>query len=126
MAVNLHQFKDEIQLQGPSIEQLRIRYGLSPKHFCALMAKIAYSYAVAQCGLDGFIPIVQGLCLLKDNDPAWRYVGREWTTLMWPSEMDAAMHKLKLRRESGFVIVTVQLFAPFGFPPYAVVVGPVL
>ncbi|MBB5469186.1 hypothetical protein HDG32_005333 [Paraburkholderia sp. CI2] len=122
MACNLHHFEDEREMPKPSFEQVTIRYGLSPKYFCALFAKIAYSFAVAECGVDGFIPLVQPLCLLKERE-AWQYVGREWTTLMWPSELDGAMHKLQIRNESGFVIVTVQLFAPFNFPPYAVVVG---
>jgi hypothetical protein len=85
-----------------------------------MLAKIAFSYAVGHLGLDGFIPLVRDLCLLKESTP-WKYVGDEWM----PVEGDnvGALHKLHLRVDSGYLVVRVHLFAQLGLNPYAVVVG---
>ncbi|MGF6416409.1 hypothetical protein OKW37_008168 [Paraburkholderia sp. MM5482-R2] len=97
-----------------------VAHRIHPTKFSSMLAKIAFSYAVGQLGVDGFIPLVRDLCLLKESAP-WKYVGDEWMPV--ERENGDALHRLHLRIDSGYLVARVHLFAQFGLNPYAVVVG---
>jgi hypothetical protein len=93
-----------------------------PEAFCAMLAKIAHSYAIAELGFEAFNPRV-----------AWFIRGADARILYWlgsdqiippPSE---ALHEIGLRKETfngiDYAVVSLRLFCPFGTPRYDIVVG---
>lgn len=94
----------------------------SPWALALTIAKIAYTFAVAELGIEGF----NGESirdLLKDRrSDAFNFVG----SLPIESKehfTQRHLHKLYLRERNGWQTVIVHLFASFGHQPYEVVVG---
>ena len=98
-----------------------VTYDISPMMFASMLAKIALGYAVGCLGVDGFIPLVRDLCVLKEAMP-WKYAGSDWEPVL-EDNIDE-LHRLQLRLgPSGYIVVRVQLFAEYKMHPYLVVVG---
>lgn len=119
-------------LFGPQPEEVAKRLGVTeimhnqnyyPAAFARVIAKIGYSYAVA----EGKLERIRGQPLLLDSllgrtDDIGRWVG----TLHFPLQSYPGMlHRLSIHEdhEKGLLIVEVQLFADSCTPSYAVVVG---
>jgi hypothetical protein len=97
--------------------------------FCQLLAKIAHGFAVAELGLDGFMPMLPPFILrefgAKENWPnCYHVVGGnpfDWAP-------DEALHVLGWGfPDSGhqYLVVLIRLFANLGAPIFQVVVGEV-
>lgn len=96
-----------------------------PVEFARMLAKIAYSYAVAELGLNSFRPLPMTLdtILCRTNNVSYS-VGGDWKI---PAPDPEGFHRLRMgfRVESNRVLVTVEirLFPAFETPQYRVVVG---
>ena len=98
-----------------------------PYRFARFIAKIGYSFAVAEMGLYCFRPLVRGIILGRSDD-YFRFVGsapREPPPTGWPR---GGKHHFDITIRSvqdgiGLVVVDVKLFAEAGTPVYHAVVG---
>ncbi len=101
--------------------------------FSRMLAKIAHSFAVADQGLDSFIPYLPPLILDDYGTPSY-LVGGEFEI----SEAIPTLHRLHLHcmypyatgdagalaaPQKQFLVVDIRPFANFGAPLYRVVVG---
>lgn len=93
-----------------------------PMLFSRMLAKIAHSFAVADQGLDSFIPYLPDLILGKYQTPSFLVGGQ----MIAPPAINA-LHRLHLycaqQQGKQYLIVDIRLFANFGAPLYRVVVG---
>lgn len=87
-------------------------------NFCRLLEKIAHGFAVAERGIDGFLPLLQPS--IRGDDPfCCHYVGN----MSVPFAATSELHKLSLFEAEGLLLCNVGLFAKYGAEPYTVVVG---
>lgn len=89
--------------------------------FCQMLAKIAYSYAVAELGIEAFEPFLIPHILRKELDDADDFIG------CW-SETEKAtrnLHEISIVEmiDKSFVIVRIRLLAKLETPTYLVVTG---
>jgi hypothetical protein len=88
--------------------------------FALLIAKIAYCYAVAEVGLDGFNgDEIRDLLRLKRED-IYNFVGCMADNMHLSSRH---LHSLYFRKRGEYLTVIVHIFASYKIPPYEVVVG---
>jgi hypothetical protein len=92
--------------------------------FCRMLAKIGYSYAVAELGFGSFEPLVLDTILgTEDYDSIGHYVGG-YIDYDPPSK---ERHELDLLRyqvgSARYWVAKIRLFAWLGAPTYFVVVG---
>ena len=97
-----------------------------PIQYARLLAKIAFAYAVAEYGLDGFTPTIQSV-ILGHSDDCFAVVGG---TLDVRAAIPGGDHitNLLLRFRSptrAFLVVELRLFSQMTTPEYHVVVGEV-
>jgi hypothetical protein len=115
---------EELSRKYPDFDG-RYRINAKPHEFARLLAKIAYSYVVAEYGLDGFTPFVIDLILGK-SDEYFLYVGG---SLDIPQPVPNGGHHFSISilgcpKKRGWLIVEVRLFSgSTGLPKYHVVVG---
>lgn len=97
----------------------------SPVELARLIAKIAYSFAVAEIGLDSFLPLPMTLdtILCRTNNVSYS-VGGDWEI---PPPDPAGKHVLNLtciiQQPNPLIVVEIRLFPAFETPKYHVVVG---
>lgn len=107
-----------------SLGAVEIQLGsvIDPTPLIRLVAKIAYCFAVAHVGLDGFtelfLPGVAGATTtLESLSP---YVGG----LPMPAPAEDELHVVTVEiSDAGLIVVAVRLLARFGAPTYVAVVG---
>ncbi len=89
--------------------------------FCQLLAKIAYSYAVAELGYGSFEPYLLPGILRAELADCDSYVG----SLDKDESPSASLHELSLGEttRSDKIVVRVRLLSKLGTPTYFVVVG---
>jgi hypothetical protein len=96
---------------------------INPLKFARMLAKIAYSYAVAKVGYGKFRPLVLKLILGK-TDTLSHWVGGDWDI---PPADQWSVHTLEIYQQEAvgrtFLVVSIRLFPFFGTPVYRVVVG---
>lgn len=96
-----------------------------PVEFARMLAKIAYSFAVAEVTLKGFTPFPQliDVILNRNNNISW-LIGGDWDI---PAPDPAGFHHMGMTYvvRDGYVdvIVEIRLFPAFETPLYRVVVG---
>ena len=96
------------------------RVGFNPHAFALSIAKIAYCFAVAECGLTSFDGASIRAILDGSSQNIFSHVG---STSPPRLAMAGALHVLSWRRQNEFLVVSVCLFASFGAPTFEVVVG---
>lgn len=89
--------------------------------FCQMLAKIAYSFAVGELGIDAFEPFMIPHILRNELDDTDAYIG------CW-SETEKAtknLHEISIVEmiDKNFVIVRIRLLAKLETPTYIVVTG---
>jgi hypothetical protein len=94
---------------------------LNPKAFGLTLAKIAYCFACAKHGLDGFVGHEMRDLLCGRRDDVFNFVGQ--TEEKSTPFSRRWLHALYLRERRHFVTVIVHLFSSCGASPYEVVVG---
>jgi len=85
------------------------------------LAKIAYCFAVAELGLDGFDGAEIRDLLMGRRDDTYNFVG---SILKAEHVCRQYLHSLQVKRRDNWITVVVVLFASFGAPAFEVVVGP--
>ena len=133
---NTHAWTVSMLVDGDEEVRLQRRYPLwngehtiipRPYHFARLVAKIGYSFAVAEMGLNCFRALVRDIILGK-SDNYFHFVGsekREPPASGWP---DGGKHYFGItirfvKDGIGLVVVDIKLFAEADTPVYHAVVG---
>lgn len=103
----------------------KLEFKAVPIEFARMLAKIAYSYCVAEIGLEGFTPFNQLIdVILNKNDNISYLIGGDWDI---PASDPAGYHLISIvytvRDGYADVIVEIRLFPAFETPLYRVVVG---
>ena len=88
--------------------------------FSLTIAKMAYSFAVAECGLNGFDGDEIRALLKCQRDDVYNFVGGILKSQHFTKRY---LHNLYIRDRDGLLTVIVHLFASCGMMPYEVVVG---
>lgn len=102
--------------------------GLPLSDFAQFLAKIAHSYAVAILGPRGFRPFLAGAIIGENPKHMSHFIGGSKHGM--PPGLQPDLHCLMLSRIPHETLphlwqVSIQLFAPLGFPAYDVIVGEV-
>ena len=116
-----HNEEDTKKYMGAAGSAVRLGQ-IKPRFFGQMVAKIAYSWAVAEFGYGNFKPLVTDFILGKTGIMN-HWVGGDWEI---PPPTKAAFEiKGTVREERGrkFLLVNVRLFSFFETPQYHVVVG---
>ena len=95
------------------------------QHLGRMLAKIAHSYAVAERGLDGFVPFLPPIILGRDIRYIAHYVGgtREIPQCA-PEHYRLALKSVQSLSGQNYLMATIRLFSDIqGMPEYWVVVG---
>lgn len=106
-------------------EKLKV-YGIMPEskahieEFCQMLAKIGYSYAIAELGYGKFEPLLLGHIVDKELSNCADFIG-SFDKEEYPSKN---LHELSLYQDnSNHIFVRIRLLARLGTPTYYVVVG---
>lgn len=93
----------------------------SVAEFCQLLAKIAYSYAVAELGYNNFEPYLLPGIIKAELSDCDSYIG----SLEKDEPPSELLHELSMgeKMQSKNIIVRLRLLAKLGTPTYFVVVG---
>jgi hypothetical protein len=103
-----------------------VSFVTKPLELARTLAKIGYSYAVAELGLNSFHVLPNTIdTILNRTDDVFYSVGGDWEI---PAPNASAEHLLELKfliEKNGevFIIVDIRLFPAFETPQYHVVVG---
>jgi len=103
---------------GENVSGLGIFY---PFQLARQIAKIAHSLAVADYGLDSFVPFLPDIILGKSDTPFY-YIGAQVS----PEPDRRGTHSVQLGwlpPDDRFLISYIRLFCSYGTPNYTVVVG---
>jgi hypothetical protein len=118
-------FQERLKRMGRNGLKIQLGGGISAETFARLLAKIAHAYAVAQFGLDGFIP-----CLPRSviGDPPYtdliRYVGSSMVQEGKAKERHQIWTSCREDVHGNeLLVVYVRLFGDLGMPSHYVVVG---
>jgi hypothetical protein len=89
--------------------------------FCQMLAKIAYSFAVAELGVEAFKPFMLPHILRKELDDTDNYIGC-WTET---EKATKNLHEISVveRDDKNLVVVRIRLLAKLETPTYIVVTG---
>ena len=91
---------------------------------CSLIAKIAHAFAIVECGIDSFDPLLLDIIYGKPV-PFSRYIGGGYALGQITAMPD--MHRCRIIEKNIdgviYFLCDVQLFSIFGAPIYQVVVG---
>jgi hypothetical protein len=98
-----------------------IRQLFRHQEFALMVGKIAYCYAVAELGLDGFDGTEIRDLLMGRRDDAYNFFGG---SVDGDRLLRRDFHGLMLRERNGFRTVVVHLFSSLRAPPYEVAIGP--
>jgi len=103
----------------------KMQFMAVPNEFARMIAKIAYSYIVAELGLGGFSPHKQLIdIILNKSDNISYLIGGDWDI---PPPDPTGYHHLewvaKITNNSADIIVQIRLFPAFETPIYRVAVG---
>jgi hypothetical protein len=119
-------------LFGPHPEDLLRNLGADTLRFSAdydyvafarMIAKIGYSYAVADGLVDnlkGMPPVIASILGIEDRIGDWVGMEQDSSIKKYPQ----LLHRFAHRHEDGLLVVDVQLFADSETPTYHVVLGP--
>lgn len=112
-----------INLGGPSHRSKRYNFQqipFNPSIYSLFLIKIAYGFAVSQLGLDGFNSEIARDFLKNLRHEGYKLVGRA----EYPKNLSGKwLHRLSLRIQEGWIIVTVHIFASAMGARYDVIVG---
>jgi hypothetical protein len=102
----------------------RIQFRFAPGEFMRMLAKIGYTYAVAELGYGSFRPIVLD-AILKTGVNVSHFVGQNQTK---DAPDPTYKHLLRIKDQSSpgrkpIVVSEVKLFASFQTPTYHIIVG---
>ena len=103
----------------------KIEIKMVPEEFARMLAKIAYSFAVAEVTLEGFTPFQQLIDVILNRSNNISYlIGGDWDI---PDPDPAGFHHMGMTYavRDGYVdvIIEIRLFPAFETPLYRVVVG---
>ncbi len=90
-------------------------------HFLRFLAKTAHAFAVAELGIDGFIPCLTDVILDRDDDLS-TYVGGTFSKTDSPIPPEVTT-LISVGGVADLVAVRIQFYHVLGTPAYAVVVG---
>jgi hypothetical protein len=91
---------------------------INRNHFLRFLAKTAHAFAVAELGIDGFIPCLTDIILDRDDDMT-NYVGGTFPTTDRPIAPEVTT-SLSIGRADGFVAVRIQFYHILGSGPIEV------
>lgn len=104
---------------------LRAKVRVVPEDFARMLAKIAYSYTIAELGLGSFrpAPLLLDVILGRTTNVAY-VVGGDWEI---PPPDPRGVHLLQMTcrvaTNGALIIIEIRLFPAFETPHYRVVVG---
>jgi hypothetical protein len=112
---------EELQRFYPEGAKILINGEFNPFMMARMLAKIAHGVAVFHYGLDGFRPFLLDIISGKDLRETFYYVGGEPNM----SVKDTTPLKIGcgIERTTGYITVSIRLFANLGAPVYMVAVG---
>jgi hypothetical protein len=90
--------------------------------YARFFSKIAYSYACAVMGVDGFEPLILERIIGEEEPNDFLFVGGPEGQSQLPGDVEGD-HAIALRHENGFLLADVVIFAPLGAPVHTVVIG---
>jgi hypothetical protein len=115
---------------NPGTRTVELTCRLSPGEFWKLLAKVAYSFAVAKYGYNSFEPFLKEFILGLDEFVGPHFIGGAYSAENLPVESIGSfpgLHEARLLTiEFGgrrLLVCRLQLFAPLLAPVYDVVVG---
>lgn len=117
--VELQSFKAWAMKHG--INKVGVRLPIAPYEVSAFLAKIAYSFAVAELGIDAFDGNQIRDVILGERKDINNFTGEP--ILKRSNLTKRYLHNLYIKKEGEYCTVLVHLFAPYGISPYQVVVG---
>jgi hypothetical protein len=91
----------------------------NPDKFALMLGKIAHAYAVANCGIDGFEPLIPDI-LINNSGDIFYYVGGAKDRQS--AGLDS-IHQISMNFKGNAVAVYVRLFSNLDTPAYRVIVG---
>lgn len=101
----------------------RIRVGaVKADVFCQMLAKIAYSFAIAELGYGAFEPLVLPIILGKSTNFG-HLIGGDPQPPPPSAHLHEASWEWQIVRLQTYIVVNVRLFGQSGAPQYHVVVG---
>lgn len=100
-----------------------VRQRFAHFHFAMMLAKIGYSFAVAERGMGGFEGSEIRELLAGNRDDVYNFIGG---SIGGERLTDRFLHHLALRERGEWLTAIVHLFASYQAPPYEVVVGRIL
>lgn len=109
----------DVDVGGQSVS-IRQRFPLLK--FMRMLAKIAYCFAVAERGLDGFKDSEIRKLVRGERDDCYNFVGG---ALHGDRLTSSYMHHLAFRERGKWQTVIVHLFSSFHAPAYEVIIGEV-
>ena len=91
------------------------------KEFCQMLAKIGYSFAVGELGVDAFEPLLIPHILHKKLDDCDRFIG----SLSKEEKASNNLHEISIvdTENEDLVTIRIRLLAKLGTPTYYVIVG---
>jgi hypothetical protein len=112
---------DEVS-QHLGVHRIRITHNQQSVGFARMLAKIGYSYAVAEIGINSFDKVFVLPAILGKVDDIGRWVGIDQPLA---PKFPKLLHRLSLRidRETRLLFAVVHLFADSESPSYLVVLG---
>ncbi|MFZ1106090.1 MAG: hypothetical protein WAN86_25040 [Hyphomicrobiaceae bacterium] len=117
--------RDEVRkLLAGYNEDVVVSVGRQNAHvWCRVLAKIAHSYTVAECGINSFRPYLLDIILERPVVSAFYWIGGDMENhVREPHIHTAALYATNIRGMTMFT-VRLRLFAFLGAPVYWVVVG---
>lgn len=125
--------KQGVSLHGPSKSDFREKWGFEAitfetkfkgTSFERMLAKIAYGFFVHQNGLGVLKECFVLPCILGQKDDAGYWVGASWNKFEGLPKTPY-FHTISLFKNGNEVAALIRLFASFGTPEYAVIIGKV-
>lgn len=109
-------------------EGVRMKLGtINILAFAQMLAKIGHAYAVAELGLNGFLPMLPDIILGKSTNAPYLVGGDESGTSL--PESEPVLHSVYLQNcvinGTTYVLAAIRLFAFCGMSRYHIVVGKV-
>jgi hypothetical protein len=108
------EFRERFKRLGS--DGLSVRFKTDP--LAKMVAKIGHSYAVAELGLDGFVPLTQEMIIGKNNHYS-HYVGNGFAE----GNKTEDLHTIRLEWMADLLVAHVGLYSRYGTPPFVAVVG---
>jgi HNH endonuclease len=100
--------------------EISTRHTFAHRAFFLMIVKIAYCFAIAELGPEGFCGEEVRELLKGDRNDLYNFVGG---SINGERLTDRYLHHLAFRERGGVRTVIVHLFSSYGAPPYEVVLG---